>query len=229
VSDSLFASLWNLLFPRRCAGCGRWGFWLCPACVAEIGESWSRAGGSQRGNGRSEVWRTGAVRGTSLSGLLAMAPYVPPLKPAIHQFKYRFVADVGLTLGDLLADFAKDRLPAGDLLIVPVPLHHTRLRWRGFNQSGVLAKRMASRLALPYDEAALRRVRATDPQVNLDAASRRGNVRGAFNCIDPNAVRGKMVIVVDDVATTLATLDECARVLRAAGARDVWGLVLAQG
>lgn len=149
-----------------------------------------------------------------------------PVVQVLQRVKYgREIACAG-PLGDYLCR----HLPALDRsdLIVPVPLHRRRLQWRGFNQSALLATRLARRRQVPLNVHALARRRATPAQVGLGEAQRRRNVAGAFVVRDPPAVRGKSVLLVDDVMTTGATVDECAQVLRRAGARCVDVLVLAR-
>jgi ComF family protein len=117
--------------------------------------------------------------------------------------------------------------PALPDVVVPVPLHQRRLLHRGFNQSLELARGLGTLLERPVPLAALTRVRHTVPQMTLDAARRRDNVRGAF-AADATALAGRRVLLVDDVMTTGGTLEECARTLRRAGAAGVVVLVLAR-
>jgi ComF family protein len=112
-------------------------------------------------------------------------------------------------------------------VIVPVPLHPARLRRRGYNQAALLARELGRRVGLPVEERALQRVRATRSQMRLSAADRRRNVQGAFRCAD-GRVRGRRVLLLDDVCTTGATLEACADALRAGGAESVWALTLAR-
>jgi len=161
----------------------------------------------------------------------AAAPYLfeGSLMTAIHKYKYgpkSFLADY---LGPLLAHFAERwGVTSDDFLAMPVPLHLKRLRQRGFNQSLLLARHVADRLQCELDFLSLRRVRYTLPQTGLGKDARRKNVRGAFHLKDPEIVKGKTVLLVDDVATTGNTLNECSRVLKKAGCNEVFGLVLAR-
>ncbi len=111
--------------------------------------------------------------------------------------------------------------------LVPVPLFATRERGRGFNQSALIARRIAGD-DLPVVPGWLARTRDTPPQVGQDRAARHANVADAFTCPDPAAVRGRRILLFDDVATTGATLDACARALRGAGAASVRALVVAR-
>jgi ComF family protein len=148
---------------------------------------------------------------------------------AIHAFKYSGKSHLAHPLGVLLSSFSKPWLEAmTDLLVMPVPLHPKRLRERGFNQSLLLARHVVSGLGSDLDFLSLRRVRDTRPQTGLKSEERRKNVRGAFDVRDRSAVSRRTVVLVDDVATTGNTLNDCARALKKAGARDVYGLVLAR-
>ncbi|MDX2171374.1 MAG: ComF family protein [Deltaproteobacteria bacterium] len=119
-------------------------------------------------------------------------------------------------------------VPVDHDVIVPVPLHRRRLRWRGFNQSALLARSLAAHTQRAVELRALMRVRATPPQVGLGERDRRRNVARAFAVREPEHLRGRSVLLVDDVMTTGATVNECARVLRRAGATRVEVVVLAR-
>jgi ComF family protein len=148
---------------------------------------------------------------------------------AIHQFKYGAKGFLADSLGPLLARFAEGRVKESyEYLTIPVPLHPRRLRERGFNQSLLLARHVAGKLNTELDFLSLRRVRYTLPQTGLGKEERRKNVRGAFQVRNPEAVKGKTVLLVDDVATTGNTLNECARVLIRSGCKKVFCLVLAK-
>jgi ComF family protein len=148
---------------------------------------------------------------------------------AIHQFKYAGKAHMAESLGPLLVSFARGWLNTiDDCLTIPVPLHPKRLRERGFNQSLLLARHVASSLGAELDFLSLRRIRYTQPQTGLKSDERRKNVSRAFEFMNHGSVKGRTVILVDDVATTGNTLNECARVLRRSGCDSVFCLVLAR-
>jgi ComF family protein len=114
-------------------------------------------------------------------------------------------------------------------MVIPVPLHHRRLRWRGFNQAALPARAVAQKIDCTLDVGALARIRDTSPQTTQDGTSqRRQNVRGAFVVMRPHRIADRSLLLVDDVITTGATLDECARALLAAGARTVDVFTLAR-
>ncbi len=135
------------------------------------------------------------------------------------------------SLGNALAEYLGAELPCAAHevdMVVPVPLYRRRLWWRGFNQAALLAGAVARRLGRPLELRNLVRLRPTTPQTSQSHDDRRRNVRGAFSVKHPGRIRGKRLLLVDDVMTTGATLDECARTLIAAGARRVEALALAR-
>jgi ComF family protein len=159
------------------------------------------------------------------------APYLfeGGIMEAIHQFKYAGKSHLAKSLGPLLSSFAKKWLGKLDgYLIMPVPLHPRRLRERAFNQSLLLARYVAALPALELDFLSLKRIRYTQPQTGLKTDERRKNVLWAFEIADRKVVKGRTVLLVDDVATTGNTLNECARTLKRAGAREVFCLTLAR-
>ena len=148
---------------------------------------------------------------------------------AIHQFKYAGKSHLAKSLGRLMTAFARiwvDKTNSD--LMMPVPLHPKRLRERGFNQSLVLARYAAPLLGAELDFLSLRRIRYTRPQTGLKITERRKNVRRAFEIVDRMAVKGRTILLVDDVATTGNTLNECARMLKRAGSKEVFCLTLAR-
>jgi len=154
---------------------------------------------------------------------------------AIHNYKYRFLSALANPLARFLQSaLEKTSLPLPDI-IIPVPLHRKRLKFRGFNQSELLARELASLLTpgidLPLESDVLLRIRATTPQIKTGSREERlHNLRDAF-AIHENKVHhvaGKSVWLIDDVATTGTTLSECANTLKKNGARSVFGIVLAR-
>jgi len=157
---------------------------------------------------------------------LAVGQFEGSLRDAIHLFKYRPSRALGRPLGAWMA--ANVRLQPGIDLLMPVPLHTRRLRERGFNQALLLAHEIGRSHGIPLSFDTLARIRPTRPQVELSGKERVLNVAGAFALRKPGAVEGKSVLLVDDVFTTGATLNECARVLKGGGAERVLALTLAR-
>ena len=167
----------------------------------------------------------------AISEARAIGPYESTLRDVIHALKYERRRSIAPRLSALMAEHGADVLRDAHV-VIPVPLHARRQRQRGFNQ----AEDLARGLGLPLVRA-LARVRETQPQVELPAEQRRENVKDAFAIVRPFALRlndappslaGHVIVLVDDVATTGATLDACARVLKNAGARDVRALTAAR-
>jgi ComF family protein len=152
----------------------------------------------------------------------AIGAYEGSLRSIVHAFKYDGRRSLARPLADMLVSCGSDVID-GAQFVVPVPLHRSKQRARGFNQAVDLARRMS----LPMVPA-LERVRKTPSQTDLPAAERHANVRGAFSLTRGARLRGAVVVVVDDVSTTGATLEACAAVLLEGGAREVRALTLAR-
>jgi ComF family protein len=174
----------------------------------------------------------------AFDGARSFGVYTGKLRQVVLRLKFAGEERLGERLGELLAPAWDALPPMGEFdspLIVPVPLHPSRRRERGFNQSELLAAGLVRALvresggaALQVAKTCLRRKRATPPQTGLSVAARRENPRGAFEVVKPDAVQGRMIVLVDDVMTTGATLSACARALKRAGAAGVVGLTLAR-
>jgi ComF family protein len=149
------------------------------------------------------------------------------IRKAIHQLKYRNLKAISPCLAELLSDYLESNSLPGEALLC-VPLHPRRLRERGYNQSGLLARELGRRVGMPVIEDCLIRVKQAQPQVRaVDVAERRRNVADAFVCRDER-ISGKQIILIDDVCTSGATLESCAAALKSKGAASVWGLTLAR-
>jgi ComF family protein len=155
--------------------------------------------------------------------------YVGAVARALGRLKGERRSDLARPLGDLLWRTVEPRAESlRRAVVVPVPLHPVRLAERGYNQSGLLASRVARRLGAPLWPSALTRVRDTPPQATLARDARQANVRNAFVAREPEHVVGRAVLLVDDVWTSGATLEACSRALLEAGAKSVFRTVLAR-
>lgn len=227
----------DALFPISCLGCGAPEKFLCENCL-NLFPHWRR----QRcptclkaTTPRGEVCFA-CLGKNSLDGLFAASHYRDPLiSESIHIYKYRFIPALAKPLGAWLASMITETdLPLPDIFI-PVPLHKRRLRFRGFNQSELLAnslsKNLAPELNFPVLKNCLLRQRYTKPQMKtISREERLGNLKDAFIIAKENVkiIKRKNIWLVDDVATTGITLEECARVLKKSGAKNVFGIVLAR-
>jgi ComF family protein len=150
-------------------------------------------------------------------------------RPIVHGIKYSGLDPLGTEMGETLAT---DRIGTTDHIpeinaVIPIPLHWSRAMSRGFNQSEIIARPIAEHLGASLECNALKRVRRTSDQTGLNANQRRANMRKAFEIVDPDAVHSKRVLLVDDVTTTGATLEEAATELRLAGCKNVYAAVVA--
>ncbi len=291
----MWKTILDLFFPINCLGCGREGQFICPACLRKIPLN-------QKTLFRfNQAWPlTGLIAAGDYSH--------PLIKEAIHRHKYDLVKDLAGPLGGLMTKkltstkefaFLKQRVAIeaqspkatvrkGDplfqkmslknIVLIPIPLHPKRLRWRGFNQAELLAQVVSQQLGIPLAENVLRRVKYRLPQMAIKSSQqRKDNIKGAFELTErgrasrfqvkgvhqdstkgcsfglrplrskghirkgdpwqdrvrktypPKALKNKTIILIDDVATTGATLTECARVLKPLRPKEIWGLVIAHG
>jgi len=146
----------------------------------------------------------------------------------IHRLKYEKKIQLGQRLAQKLGEsISEDRCFSGCDMVIPVPLHRARERERGFNQSEVLAEGISRAMGISLTKGILKRRKNTKDQTYLNAQQRAENVKGAFVVTRPEKINGKNVILVDDVMTTGATLNECARMLKETGATRVFAATLA--
>jgi ComF family protein len=218
----------DLLFPRWCVGCGREGDFLCPSCLKSLPRIapplCPRCGLPQSND---NLCPSCAGWQAEIDGIRSPFRFEGVIRQAIHELKYKNLRAIAGLFARLLNDYlTANPLPAE--VLVAVPLHPKRLRERGYNQSQLLARELAKLSRLPLVDDCLIRERHSPPQArtaNVD--ERRTNVAHAFACRDLR-LKGKAVLLIDDVSTSGATLDGCARALKKAGATSVWGLVLAR-
>jgi len=218
----------DLLFPTVCASCGRIGPVICAGCRAEFQAVQEPI--CLRCGRHSPVATTScpacAKLGFKITFCRACFNYSEPLVTIIHRLKYEGLFALASPLGLEMANNWPD-WPAMPDLILPVPLHPRRRRARGFNQSLLLAEHLGPATAIPVRSDILRRVRHTKPQIGLNPAQRAQNVSGAF-ATSPTAVRGRHILLIDDVFTTGATMLAAAETLLGAGASRVSAYCLAR-
>ena len=225
----------DILFPIYCISCKKEGIWLCEKCLSQIKTKDEHlcpvCEKVITPDGRTCL---PCKNKHSLDGLVVATSYAQlPVASAVHLLKYRFISDLHVPLGDLLVNvFRKTDIPLPDI-IIPVPLHQRRLRWRGFNQSSLLAKHFATNLlpatTLLINENILIRNRHTKAQKEIkDHASRLANIQDAFSAAPNINIKNKTILLVDDIATTGSTIFECAKVLKNVEAREVFAIVIAR-
>lgn len=165
-------------------------------------------------------------------------PYSNELvKKIVHALKYQHAKEIAAPLARILIEFLDKNNFAEYIeryklktLIIPVPLYDFRERERGFNQATELAKIISDNYGVPFSDKAIMRKKNTLPQADIKNKEKRAkNISGAFSLQNPEIIKGKIAILVDDVYTSGSTMRECAQVLRGAGAAEVWGMTVARG
>lgn len=220
----------DLLFPRQCLNCQRETGYLCPDCFSLLEIS-----------GFHQRYKT-----EEFSDLYFALPYQNPLiKNLIQRFKYEpFIKELAKTLSStIIAHFQlldnkpnffypvrnRESSNGVDFILIPVPLNKKRLKWRGFNQAEEIGWEIAKFLKIPLLASCLTKTKETPPQVELADEAREENIKGVFSCQNEELIRGKNVLLIDDVYTTGSTMKEAARVLKKAGAKEIIGIVVARG
>ncbi len=221
--------IWKLvdwIYPPSCGGCGKFGVRWCLDCqqsLAKISDPICPSCGVPTSN---SVCPTCGDQPLALDGLRAYAGYAGALRNAIHRLKYQRDVALGETLSYFLVELYY-RVEWRVDIIVPVPLGVVRRRERGYNQAALIAYPLSLAVHVPYDAKALSRIRETSSQVDLGLSERLENVKNAF-VADSARVNGRTILIVDDVTTTGATMNACAVALKKAGARYVYGFVVAK-
>lgn len=229
----------DLFFPKKCLGCGCPDTYLCRDCFSQLEISSNNNCFFCDGITWQGKVCLRCQKENYLDRIISATNYGNPLiRELIKSFKYHYVQELARPLSQLLIKSLEanstisPELAEGDrsTIIVPVPLYKYRLHYRGFNQAELLAKEVADYFNLPIEHNILKRRVFTTPQAKIkDTEKRRANLKEIFE-IDPECLlNGKIVILVDDVTTTGATLTEAAKILKKSGAKEVWGLVVAKG
>jgi len=228
----------DLLYPKFCLGCKKEGAYLCADCKATLDISEHRYCLCSNGPLRLPPESSGKCprcQDKKLSGLLFALPYKERFltKKLIHQFKYKpYVKDLSGTLAKIiqehifLADLPNDFWQNG--VLVPVPMELSKQKDRGYNQSEELAKELSKIFGIPMLSSVLVKIKKTEQQMKLSAKERQENLVGAFAIKNPAEIAGKKIFLADDVYTTGVTMAECAKILKAAGAKKVWGIAIAR-
>lgn len=211
----------NLLFPIRCLRCGKEGKFICAQCFGQIPPSKPIKLDKQN----------------SLKKIIAATDYEHTfVKNIIHRYKYDFVRELSKPLGILMAKKLNKKnlnLETHNYILIPVPLHKKRLRWRGFNQSELLCLEISKQLNIPVVSNILIRTKNTPPQAKIENLSeRKTNIQKAFSINhweqSPISIQNKTIILVDDIATTGATLQQCANTIALLKPKFIHALVIAR-
>lgn len=221
----------DLFFPINCLGCQKFDQWICHDChktfpiLTEQHCFVCKNNETQNGEMCLPCFQKYEA---DLKSVFIISSYKNSLlKKTVHHFKYKFIEKISEPLALLIAQsLLNSEHPIPDL-IIPVPLHKQRLRWRGFNQSESLARDLD--LKIPIVNNSLIRKNNTIPQVKMKNRKQRlKNLNDAFCIENPEIIKGKKILLIDDIITTGATLSICAKILKQAGAEEVRALVIAR-
>ncbi len=232
----------DFLFPPHCLMCGKKGEFLCPDCFINLNFSPRFICPSCYKNTKHGNFCSQCQKNYYFKGLWFADKYSNKvIKKLITTMKYRFVYDISFILGDYLSLFFHNILKSQtgqkqilknlkNTLIIPVPLHKRKLRWREFNQAEKIAKTFCQKLNIEKNlNTDLKRIKYARPQAKMkNQEKRQKNIQNAFSWQGQN-LKQKNIILIDDVATSLSTLNECAKTLKENGANQIWALVIAKG
>lgn len=236
-------SFLDLLFPKRCLGCKKLGQFLCSSCQRDLKIQGTLVCPVCEGlsvGGRSHSRCLGKL---NLDGLVCLWQYQGLTKALVKALKYQLIRElveqtVDMALKQLWQNRKEKYLEFWQFLgkepiILPIALHPLRWRWRGFNQAEIIGQKFAAFWQLPFSTKILERIKVTQPQVELRGKQRQQNIKGAFGLASQlnkrkNILGERQFLLIDDVWTTGATLREAGKVLKQAGAAEVWGLTLAR-
>ncbi|MDO8601428.1 MAG: ComF family protein [bacterium] len=208
----------DMFFPKFCLSCQKEGDYLCQDCKATLGIS-----------GFHQKYKT-----SNLSDLYYPLSYQNKfIQNLIKKFKDEpLVKELAPTLSSLIIEhfqLADQKSDFKDFILIPLPLVKRRLKWRGYNQAEEIGKYLAEFFQIPLVSDVLIKIKTTLPQIELAKEKREENIRSAFAIKNPDLIQGKKILLVDDIYTTGATMEECARILREAGAKEIIGIVVARG
>lgn len=226
IGIPLYQFIWKLIdfiFPPTCAGCGKIGEMMCSDCFNQIKKIDTQ---DQNNQLTQDSHLSDFINFQHLNALYSFSYYSPPISSAIKKLKYK--RDIGIS--NLLAKFLVELYNKNKMdidMVIPVPLNKNKIKERGFNQSFFLALPFSMTIQKPINKQSLRRLKETRSQVGLNRQERFSNVSDAFKA-DPNQVQDKIILLIDDVATTGATMEACASALKSAGAKDIVGLTVAR-
>jgi len=223
-------NLLDLLFPKKCVGCGKSGKYFCDQCIKNIAASKPVCPYCKYYSFASRT-HSRCVKKYGLDGLITVFYYRDVVREGIKLLKYNFITDladefVGLAINRI----DKSALQLKNPVIIPIPLHKKRENWRGFNQSEALTRILSDELNWEMNTNILRRVRNTEQQARLNKKDRLRNLCGVYavnnQILDKFSDRN--LVLFDDVWTTGTTIKEACKILKKNGAKTVWGMAVAR-
>jgi len=226
---SIISVILSIFFPRICYSCGEVGSYLCDFCLNKkiTLKRIQDCHVCKRPLLKNKFLHESCSQKTYLKGVVVALSYNKFVEHLIAEFKYEFVSDLKeLFSSFIVGRFKSSKLKLKNFVVTYVPLTKSRERWRGYNQSKILAKSFSKPLGFEFGDL-LERVKFNKSQVGLKRVERLKNVENSF--VLKSEVDGNNVLIIDDVMTTGATLEECAKVLKKNGAKEIFGLVVARG
>jgi len=225
----MIVALIDLIFPRYCLECRKQGAYICANCLEKVRKA-SFVCPFCKSFSYGGIAHPSCRSNTELTRSVAIWRYEGVVRKAILALKYKFASDVAAELVTLASANLNGVEVFNHSDLVPIPLYLDRLRWRGFNQAELLGKMLAQNLNLRFEPTLLVRTRSTTPQASLHKRERLRNMRGVFAVNEDLKVyiKGKRIVLFDDVWTTGATFEEAAKELLKNGAMDVSGLAIAR-
>ncbi|MBZ9578319.1 ComF family protein [Patescibacteria group bacterium] len=225
--------LLDILFPRSCFSCGRGGSYLCEDCQSILEISQYQYCLCKKPKRLLEGEKCPECQPKILSTLYFALSYQNPLiKELIQKFKYNpFIKELAKPLASLIIthfQLLNNKPNFSNFILIPIPLNEKRLRWRGFNQTTEISKELSKILEIPLVLNCLIKIKETLPQVKLSERERKENVKETFSCQNQNKIFEKRILLVDDIYTSGATMEEAARVLKKSGAKEIQGVVVAR-
>ncbi len=213
------SAVFNIFFPKLCVRCGAYGAWVCGPCAQKL-TAFSCPFSAKN---------TASILPHALYSYDDMA-----VRTIVHAMKYEGVKELASFMAREMsrswnANVPLSSLPSDKVVFAPIPLHSKKLRERGWNQAELIARELGSLLRVPVQTDALVRVKNTLSQSSLSRAERLANMRGAFVDRSNSALKDKIVVLVDDVMTTGATLEQAVVALKLCGAVEIRSLVFARG
>lgn len=230
LSQAYKEAFLDIFFPKRCIVCGKYGLFLCSECSKTI-KIFKTPTCYYCGKITKFCVSCSSCKNknkSNLNGIYYAASFKEGcVKEIVHYFKYNGISELSGLLSSIMAKRLENNLPKGNPVVVPVPLSLKRERKRGFNQSELIARKISEKLHL-NGGTALAKIRDTSSQVQSQGKEIRSkNLRDSFICTDKELIENKTILLVDDIITTGSTLEECAITLKKAGAKKVYGAVIA--
>ncbi len=214
----------DILLPKQCAGCAREGTYLCTPCSQKLAFPIQRCPVCRK-NSLAGLTHETCSHLTSLSGMYSLWKYEGVAREIVHRIKYHFAYDMVKECTGKALTHAY--FPIEVTLATSIPSYASRQNWRGFNPADLMARVVADHMGWKYTQDLLTK-KHTDPQVTHKREDRAANIKNAFlvNTKSVSSIAGSSIVIIDDVYTTGSTMEEAARALKRAGAKDVYGFTL---